>query len=115
LQLSLTDKHRYAQHAQMLFDYAGPTAFRSINTTKQVLPHFCQDGSQPLDTTAVQVQSFSGGEVYTFDVKGAVPELSKSAGGWFFVLQIGSLDNAQTQRHIVEATEKTWQVCAEQC
>ena len=66
-------------------EYAGPPAFRSLNSSSGAAPDSCH----PHELERMPVES-SGGR-FRVEVRGNVSALRASAGGWFMLLQVGEL------------------------
>ena len=71
---------------QLLLEYSGPAAYLALNSSSR--SRLCQDDQRSWMISQVAKDATNQ---YVFHVSGQVPELSRSAGGWFLLVTFSSL------------------------
>jgi hypothetical protein len=85
---------------QLLLEYTGPT---NLHNSSSARAGVCQDDRRSWVFSDI---ARDGADMYSFHVSGEVPELTRSAGGWFLLVSIGSLPPADASSTATSRIEK---------
>ncbi len=78
---------------QLLLEYSGPAAYHFLALSASSRTSLCQDDKRSWMISQVAKDATNQ---YVFNVSGQVPELSRSAGGWFLLVTFSSLPPPQS-------------------